>query len=260
MAPFRNPFQRKPPPLNGVNGSTDGTTPTPNGQLKSPESRASLSGSRQSSALSIPKAKEPDDIKLSVVNDSGVYLPPSPPEKKGFWHRTPTSTTTSSHRSMLSENEPFSISRESFESYRRSFDISARSPVTHPDAYASRQSLDSRGRQSLDSRSPRALRTNGSNLGRPDHKGNEVLDEETFEEVGLNDEQKPKKRGLFERFSGANEPGDENARPGSSHRGFHLPGRKRGQSGQGSELGNMENPDTKAVDAAPPTTDGSSIR
>ena len=46
---------------------------------------------------------------------------PSPPDKKSFWHRTPTSTTTSSHRSALSENEPFSISRESFESYRRSF-------------------------------------------------------------------------------------------------------------------------------------------
>ena len=46
---------------------------------------------------------------------------PSPPEKRSFWQRTPTSTTTSSHRSMLSENEPFSISRESFESYRRSF-------------------------------------------------------------------------------------------------------------------------------------------
>lgn len=46
---------------------------------------------------------------------------PSPTEKKSFWHRTPTSTTSSNHRSVFSENEPFSISRESFESYRRSF-------------------------------------------------------------------------------------------------------------------------------------------
>jgi len=70
----------------------------------------------------------------AVVNDSGVYLPPSPPDKRSFWRRTPTSTTSSSHRSALSENEPFSISRESFDSYRRSFVRSAQlsPPRTFP--------------------------------------------------------------------------------------------------------------------------------
>ena len=55
-----------------------------------------------------------------------LTVPPQPSpsaEHSGFlWRRTPTSTTTSSHRSMLSDgNDGFSISRESFDSYRRSF-------------------------------------------------------------------------------------------------------------------------------------------
>ena len=71
-------------------------------------------------------------------------------------------------------------------------------------------------------------------------------EEETFEDVGLNDETKqvPKKRGIFARFGDNSEssaPGD-NSRPSSSHRGFHLPGRKRAPSGQGAELGNMVKP------------------
>lgn len=71
-------------------------------------------------------------------------------------------------------------------------------------------------------------------------------EEETFEDVGLNDEAKlpPKKKGIFSRFGDNSEPattGDA-PRPTSSHRGFHLPGRKRGQSGQGAELGNIDRP------------------
>ena len=77
----------------------------------------------------------------TVVNDSGVYLPvsshlnkfallclrtdvsqPSPPEKKSFWPRrsNPSGTSTGA-RDSESEIEAFSISRESFDSYRRSF-------------------------------------------------------------------------------------------------------------------------------------------
>ncbi len=72
--------------------------------------------------------------------------------------------------------------------------------------------------------------------------------EETFEDVGLNDEMKqpPKKKGIFARFGESSEsaPVTDNPRPSSSHRGFHLPGRKRGQSGQGAELGHMTKPAT----------------
>jgi hypothetical protein len=69
-------------------------------------------------------------------------------------------------------------------------------------------------------------------------------EEEGFEDVGLGDDEvKPKKRGIFARFgdSSQNETSStgNNSRPSSSHLGFRLPGRKRGQSGQGSELGSV---------------------
>ena len=78
-----------------------------------------------------------------------------------------------------------------------------------------------------------------------------------FEDVGLDADAKPKedpkqqhakKRGIFSRFGDQNpdtvSPTD-GSRPSSSHRGFHLPGRKRGQSGQGAELGSIEQSDVK---------------
>lgn len=157
---------------------------------------------------------------------------------------------------MLSENEPFSISRESFDSYRRSFvrepprksrrlakptgqDISARSPVGPDGSTTPRQSLDARVKSPARS----ALRPS-SQLERPE--------EERFEDVGLNDESKvpPKKKSIFARF-GDNSEGptnSDNSRPSSSHRGFHLPGRKRGHSGQGAELGHIDRPPTKGED------------
>ena len=83
------------------------------------------------------------------------------------------------------------------------------------------------------------------------------MDEEVFEDVGLGETNPnatnsgkvlPKKRGLFARLgdaatgnagsansTGESVPGLEE-RPGSSHNRFHLPSRKRGQSGQGAEL------------------------
>ena len=80
----------------------------------------------------------------------------------------------------------------------------------------------------------------------------EPTDEEGFEDVGLNDETKhpARKKGIFSRFGDNSEPpaSGENARPSSSHRGFHLPGRKRGQSGQGAELGNIDRLGTNGND------------
>ncbi|KAL9120216.1 MAG: hypothetical protein Q9187_003230 [Circinaria calcarea] len=244
MPPFRNPFGRKPPPVNGTNPTIqdENRRPTANGVAK-PGLRPDDGVSRSSSALSIkPNKEEPNEFKLSGMhpNSRSTMPRPSPPEKKSFWQRTPTSTTTSSHRSMLSENEPFSISRESFDSYRRSFDISARSPVYQPDDKASRQSLDSRSSRVG---TPRSAINGTGRFERPN-----TTDEEGFEEVGLNDESKPKKRGLFSRFGDSIDPpsaADDSTRPTSSHRGFHIPGRKRGQSGVGAELGNIDRPATK---------------
>lgn len=80
-----------------------------------------------------------------------------------------------------------------------------------------------------------------------DRERPETTDEERFEEVGLSDESTKapqKKKGIFSRFgdntSDVPALSGDAARPNSSHRGFHLPGRKRGQSGQGAELGNIE--------------------
>ena len=92
---------------------------------------------------------------------------------------------------------------------------------------------------------------NGSGTFEP----SKTSDDEGFEEVGLNDEAKqpPKKRGIFARFgdSSENQATGESGRPNSSHGRFHLPGRKRGQSGQGAELGNIDRPkDEKSEDGA----------
>jgi len=183
--------------------------------------------------------QEPLEYQLSEINDNGVYLPPPPPEKKGYFSRTSTSTSYSTRGSDMSENnEPFSISRESFDSYRRSFDISARSPIC---------SYESPVRQSLDSR--RAVQTHplrssfqDTRIDRP----NAPVDE-GFEEVGLHDEIKPKKRGLFARFGDSAEstPTPSEARPMPSHHNFLFNGRKRGQSGQGAELRHIPRPSSR---------------
>lgn len=72
-------------------------------------------------------------------------------------------------------------------------------------------------------------------------------EEEKFEEVGLNDETKPKKKGIFSRFgdSDASQSGNK-----STSFGFHIPGRKRGQSGGGSELSAMKGPTPVVTPAA----------
>jgi hypothetical protein len=86
-------------------------------------------------------------------------------------------------------------------------------------------------------------------MQQPRHsESHEQVPEEGFEEVGLNDEPKPqpKKRSIFSRFGDnnhANEKTEE--RPGSSHH-FSLTGRKRAESGAGSELKPMPKPSTEA--------------
>lgn len=232
--PIRNPFRR----AGGAETLEDARSGAERGFFNSPGS-----GSKP------VEIKEPTEYKLSEIDDNGAYLPPSPPERPGFWHsRSNASTTSSNHRSLLSENEPFSISRESFDSYRRSFDISARSPIPDFDSRP-RQSLDARrsleARRSLDvrrSRAPPRSSLQERRIDRPD----ESTAEEGFEEVGLNDEPKPapKKRGIFARFGDSGgDVAHQEERPASSHHGFHLlPGRKRGQStGQGSELKPISN-------------------
>jgi len=226
--PIRNPFRRAP-------------EATDEAQRNAPDNEFKNTAVTGAQPLQI---KDSAEYKLSEINDSGVYLPPSPQqEKPSFWHsKSNVSTTSSNHRSLLAETEPFNISRESFDSYRRSFDISARSPITDITAETyPRQSLDARRsidvRHSLDVRRSRATPRSSMQQGRPSESTDRVP-EEGFEDVGLHDEPKPapKKRGLFSRF-GDNSSADskQEERPSSGHH-FSLTGRKRAESGKGEEL------------------------
>ncbi|MCJ1314630.1 hypothetical protein MMC25_008312 [Agyrium rufum] len=301
MPPFRNPFGKKVTTGSGgiYPGQDENQRPTMTGLVPGGGAKPDLANLRASSALSSKSGEEPNEFKLSVVNDSGVYLPPSPTEKKSFWSRTPTSSTVSSHRSMLSENEPFSISRESFDSYRRSFDISARSPIYQPDGATPRQSLDSRTSRPLhtpsSSSTSGSLRIRGQGQAQPLQSSSVYsqqnqqqqnqrpnLDEDpAFEDVDFNAKPTqnnqhptaaPKRKGLFARFgeSSTTEPSSTNnntgangqsqqseSRPGSSGlHNFHIMGRKRGQSGQGAELGSIlkeKGPVSPGPRAATPT-------
>jgi hypothetical protein len=198
--------------------------------------RVDTVGSKASSVLSIRSTRSQDtgDYKLSVVNDSGVYLPPSPTEEKGLWPRRPAlpSRTSMDTRSSVGDIEHFSISRESFDSYRRSFDIQAKSPVVVHET--TRHSLDS-GRFPRHPRS--SIRDHSFDREPP-------TAEEGFEDVGLNDEnrphspqQQPKKKSFFSKFGDSQEPNSN-----SQGMSRFIPGRKRAQSGQGAELGIMERP------------------
>jgi hypothetical protein len=63
----------------------------------------------------------------------------------------------------------------------------------------------------------------------------------------LNDEQakqQTKKKGFFSKFGDGAEP---NAHSPTTSR-FHLPGRKRGASGVGEELGNIQRPGTAGAE------------
>ncbi|KAK7737505.1 hypothetical protein SLS53_006578 [Cytospora paraplurivora] len=256
--PIRNPFAKR--------QADDGLRPplTIEPALKTPTGfeRVDTVGSKASSALSISSRRSQDtgEYKMSVVNDSGIYLPPSPSDDKASWPRRYLSRTSTDKRSGSVDIEPFGISRESFDSYRRSFDISARSPVVTNDPFPSRRSMDS-------ARFPRMPRQRlfdrdfPTNIT-PEEAEGEGLEGEGFEDVGLNDEkpqsqqqaptQAPKKRGFFSKFSdNSSNNNQENSQTSSSamtSRFSILPGRKRGQSGQGAELGHYERPRTATRD------------
>ncbi|KHO00083.1 uncharacterized protein MAM_02006 [Metarhizium album ARSEF 1941] len=174
-------------------------------------------------ALSVRRVLLHRDIKLIRTNQ------PSPTQDKGQWPRKYLSSRASTETgSSLGDIEHFPISRESFDSYRRSFDITARSPVI---------SHDGLGRQSLDS--ARFRRLPRSAIDRK-FECEPPTAEEGFEDVGLDDhKQQPRKRGFFAKLT---ESQDANGQPTVPR--FLIPGRKRGQSGQGSELGTMNYPRT----------------
>ncbi|KAH7181080.1 hypothetical protein DER46DRAFT_30560 [Fusarium sp. MPI-SDFR-AT-0072] len=250
--PIRNPFARRPGSVI-VQDENQRPDSTPGFE------KVDTVGSKSTPVLSIrSQGRDNGEYKMSVVNDSGVYLPvsrfspmcitsdlkltvakPSPTEEKGQWPRKYLSTRNSTDtRSSSGDIEHFSISRESFDSYRRSFDISARSPMPNSD-FPTRQSLDS-------ARLPRLPR---SAVERSFEQPPTA--EELFEDVGLDDHKQqqqqpvpqaqPQKRGFFSKFSDK----DSSSNPTVSR--FLMHGRKRAQSGQGSELTPMDNASPKVT-------------
>lgn len=122
-------------------------------------------------------------------------------------------------------------------------DISARSPVIQP---------ETRQRASLDSRTflPPPPRTSNS-YNRP-LQVPQTQEEDRFEDINIDDPkpvQPPKKRGILSRIVDGGDHSDHAAaaRPTSSQENksawHHFGGRKRGQSGQGAELGSIPNRD-----------------
>ena len=97
-------------------------------------------------------------------------------------------------------------------------------------------------RQSLDSaRFPRLPR---SAIDRRMMERQPPTAEEGFEDVGLDDhKQPPRKRGFFSKFGDSQDKDGQLAEPSPVSR-FLMPVRKRGHSGQGSELGAMDRPQT----------------
>ena len=114
-------------------------------------------------------------------------------------------------------------------------DISGRSPITHSDSYTSRTSLDSR-RSGL----PPRTSLNVDTFAHPPPLESEA---EKFEDVKLRDDSvvKPKKKSFLARFGDSTEQSNSD---GKQHFSI-LPGRKRGQSGVGSELESVQRPDSK---------------
>ncbi|CAK7271272.1 hypothetical protein SEPCBS119000_004516 [Sporothrix epigloea] len=282
--PIRNPFARRTTADNNP-GQNGPASPAAADLQKQPSfERVDTVGSMASSSTSVRSRRSQDtgDYKMSIVNDSGVYLPPSPTsERDAFWsssnssgngHRrtyitslsslsrqsidNATASPTGAGRSSLGDIEPFTISRASFDSYRRSFDISAKSPISPTFGSGDRSASGGIGRQSLDSATwrPKKESRNGSSM----RQTRFPPADEGFEDVGLDEGRQQqqhqansqsnfsgnpvasvgasasnaasnfiKKRGAFFKF------GSDNAAESAATR-------KRGQSGQGAELKPME--------------------
>lgn len=116
-------------------------------------------------------------------------------------------------------------------------DISGRSPILHADSFTSRTSLDSRR-----SGFPRSSLSNDTfSLPRPVPL--EKTHDEDFEDVKLQDDNlhKPKKKSFLSRFGESADDRESTNSDGSSKHHFSLlPGRRRGQSGTGSELESVQ--------------------
>lgn len=124
----------------------------------------------------------------------------------------------------------------------RKQDISARSPVILPDQKP-RISLDSRTFQQPAQRNSSSFHRPLQVPGTQKEEANENAEVDKMEDVSLEDPkpQPQKKRGMFSRIMPDSSSDTHHDRPASADgtKWHHFGGRKRGQSGQGSELGSI---------------------
>ncbi|KAK6356402.1 hypothetical protein TWF718_000762 [Orbilia javanica] len=234
MPQFRFPFSKRAQaaavpaapiveePTPAAAATVDTTPPTVSVDDSTPRSHR-REKSTGSLSIMTRRSREEDTntYKLSTVNDSGIYLPPSPVEKKAFWGRK-EAPTGSPVEAPDTQDIGFAITRESFDSYRRSFDISARTQISdsqRPSMQSSRSSFDALGwgRPSFDA--PNRL---------PSIDVSESASEEDdgeFRDVDLNDQ--PKKRGFLGRFV----PG-QSTQPTQPIRPFHTNTPRAVQAGE----------------------------
>ncbi|KAK6495299.1 hypothetical protein TWF481_003324 [Arthrobotrys musiformis] len=211
MPQFRFPFSKKATPATvpaapiveepatapTVDTVVETTTPAlPSVDDSTPRShrREKSTGSLSIMTRRTSREEDTNTYKLSTVNDSGIYLPPSPVEKKSFWGKKET-TNGSPVEAPDTQDIGFAITRESFDSYRRSFDISARMQVSdsqRASMQSSRSSFDALGWGRPSFEAPNRL----PSIDVSESASEE--DEAEFRDVDLNDQ--PKKRGFLGRF------------------------------------------------------------
>ncbi len=194
--------------------------------------------STTSSLILREEPHEEQDYKLSSVSPAGEFIPPSPPEKQSFLSRRVMMKKKEPILTRINDDEPFVIPRESFEGYRRSFDIrpsidgsessnglAAFSGSGNGAGRPSRLSLDGvPDSRTAKSSIPRRHSSNASSLLRHDahtqhdydtQNGSQVTPsedenqglvppleaavEEQFEDVNINDAAEPKKKHFWNR-------------------------------------------------------------
>ncbi|QSZ29106.1 hypothetical protein DSL72_003616 [Monilinia vaccinii-corymbosi] len=232
MPMLRNPFARRQDVQAGLQPSSqDDQDVSPRPSFE----RVSTVASQAPSSISIKAAKseEPLEYKMSVVNDSGVYLPVCI-ENLTIANAT---TTTDQFRSPRHPK-------------RKASGLAARAIFLQPQSMPEGPRMmrltrfQSQENHSIHIEDHLIYQLDHLSVPSMDIAGDRVLILQDYLECnsppsgrdGLNDgandfTKQIKKKGFFSKFS-------DEALPS-----FHMPGRKRGQSGTGEELGNIPKPD-----------------
>lgn len=214
MPLIKNPFKSK--VLQPANSDTN--------EEQTLNSKATESVAIASPQSSVKNLRPPEpDYKLSSVSPEGTFMPPSPPEKTSFLSRFRHPGSLTNDKALASDEQGgFVIPRESFDTYRRSFDIrpSMDGSGMLNDGRPSRSSLDlltatgttsprrpsqtSTVMQSLiTTNSPTTTKAKKENILQPPLTGEITAskDDQDFEDVKLDDDVSIKKKHFWQKSS-----------------------------------------------------------